>query len=147
MKNRVFRRGDIYNINLGIRFGTSIQSGYRPCIVVSNRKNNEYASTLTIIPCTGKVKRVDLPTHVQINPDDVYGYLRKKTIALAEQITTIDKRYVGNKIGFIKEDSEVFTQIMEAVRVQIGATFKWTLSWKNAQNMLDKDWRNAYTIM
>lgn len=76
---------------------------------------------------------------------EMYDYNQTCSIALAEQITTIDKRYVGNKIGFIKEDSEVFTQIMDAVKVQMG--YSLLLVETNESEFRDMNKKNECNII
>lgn len=118
-KIRVFRRGDVYIADFGNRRGTNLQSGCRPCIVISNRKSNEKSKILTVVPVSSKIKKMYLPTHVEIKTDDVCGFLQKDSVAIAEQVTTIDKNAVRNKLGFIKINSDVFKKIEKAVKIQM----------------------------
>lgn len=99
--------------------GTCLQSGHRPCIVVSNRNCNKYAKFLTVVPLSTKEKRMHLPTHIKINIEDVRGYLPKNSVAYVEQVTPIDKNNVFNKISYIKVDSPVYQKINEALKIQV----------------------------
>lgn len=94
------RRFEIWFAELGNHYGSSVQSGSRPVLVMSNDVANHYSSTLTVIPMTTVMKKLELPTHIPVSEVDcqMYGshtYLRE-SIALAEQVTTIDKKALRN---------------------------------------------------
>lgn len=94
------RRFEIWFAELGNHYGSSVQSGSRPVLVMSNDVANHYSSTLTVIPMTTVMKKLELPTHILVSEADcqMYGshtYLRE-SIALAEQVTTIDKKALRN---------------------------------------------------
>lgn len=87
----------------------SIQSGYRPGIVIQNNIGNTYSPTLIAIPLTSKIKNLDQGTHMLIECNDENG-LKVDSMLLAEQIATIDKHNV-KKIGQItdrKIQKEIF---------------------------------------
>ena len=107
------KRGDILYIDLGHHANSSVQSGLRPCIVMSNNVNNKYSTTLCVCPFSGKIK--ENPVHVKVKPSDVKGYFLKDSDCLAEQITTVDKRQIVSKVGHIPEDSEVMRAINKAL--------------------------------
>lgn len=113
-------RGDVIYVDLGQHPNSSVQSGMRPCVVVSNNKNNQYAKVLSVCPCSARISKKFVPTHVQIKPEDVRGYFEKTSILLAEQIATVDKRKVISKAGHILEDSEAMMKIDAAVQLQLG---------------------------
>ena len=115
------KRGDILYIDLGQHINSSVQSGMRPCIVMSNNVNNRYSTTLCVCPFSGKIK--ENPVHVKVKPSDVKGYFLKDSDCLAEQITTVDKRQIVSKVGHIPEDSEIMQAIDRAVRMQLGIEF------------------------
>lgn len=96
--------------------GSSIQGGCRPVIVISNDKNNEHSSVITVVPLTSRIKKKELPTHVTVSG---YG-LRMESQAQAEQIRQIDKKKLSerNYIGHI-EDRVVMDQLIKAVICQI----------------------------
>ena len=112
------KRGDILYIDLGNHVNSSVQSGMRPCIVVSNNVNNRYSTTLCVCPFSGKIK--ENPVHVKVKPSDVNGYFLKDSDCLAEQITTVDKRQIVSKVGHIPEDSEIMKKINKSVCLQLG---------------------------
>lgn len=108
------RKGDIYIAALGMDCDGHIQSGERPVIVVSNNKANEYSPTITVIPLTSKLSKKRLPTHVYIQNCG----LSKPSIALAEQILTINrcslKRKMGSIIKTVYED-----KVKQAIQIQL----------------------------
>lgn len=112
------KRGDVIYVDLGQHANSSIQSGMRPCVVLSNNKSNRYSTNLCVCPFSGKLK--DNPVHVKVKPSDVQGYFLKESDCLAEQIVTIDKKQVVSKVGHILEDSEIMQKINQAVCMQLG---------------------------
>lgn len=77
----------------------SVQSGYRPGIVIQNNLGNKYSPTLIVMPLTSKLKNIEQATHLLIKSDIDNG-LKVDSILLAEQIATIDKKK-AKKIGHI----------------------------------------------
>lgn len=77
----------------------SIQSGYRPAVVIQNDIGNKFSPTLLVLPLSSQLKKITMPTHTIINKDFDNG-LTQKSILLAEQVTTISKKKV-RKIGSI----------------------------------------------
>ena len=113
-----FRRGDIVYVDLGQRVNSSVQTGIKMCLVLSNNRSNHYSKILSVCPMTSKSK--DNPVHVKVRIGDVHGHFTKDLECLAEQITTVDKRQVLSKMGKIKEDTSVFKKINEALCLQLG---------------------------
>lgn len=91
-------RGEIYFYSFPKQEG-SVQFGLRPCVVVSNEKNNELSTIVNVIPLTTQPKN-PLPTHVYINVGSVYGN------ALAEQIMTIPKSRLRQYCGEIDSQTQ-----------------------------------------
>lgn len=114
---RNLKRGDVIYADLGEHPKCAVQSGNRPCIVISNEKSNRYSSIYNVLPCTGKIK--ENPVHVRILPQNVHGYFEKESDILPEQITTIDERQIVSKVGHLPEDSKVFHQINKALIKQL----------------------------
>jgi len=79
----------------------SVQSGYRPGIVIQNNIGNKYSPTLIAIPLTSKIKNLDQATHLLIERNEENG-LKTNSMLLAEQISTIDKKKV-KKVGTISD--------------------------------------------
>jgi mRNA interferase MazF len=91
-----FYRGDIYYANLRPGLGAE-QTGRRPVIIVQNNTGNTNAPTLIVVPITSQAK-ASLPTHLLLQ--GVTGVI-DDSIALVEQICTIDKSRVGKYLGFL----------------------------------------------
>lgn len=95
MNNIVVKRGDIFWAELEKRSG-SIQSGVRPVVIFQNEAGNKFSPTVIVAPLTSRQSKKKLPTHVTISekcgvPSD--------SVALMEQITTINKTQLMSKIG------------------------------------------------
>lgn len=112
-----YKRGDIIYVDLGQHPNSSVQSGVRPCLVVSNDINNQYSPNLCVCPFSGKLKTN--PVHVRVKPRDVKGYFMKESDCLVEQIVTIDKKKVMSKVGHIPADATVMLMINDAIRKQL----------------------------
>lgn len=121
---RDIKYGDIWFADLGSHAGTSVQDGDRPVLVISNDINNQRSNTINIIPFTGKMKRLYMPTHVLVElSDETKGCegkrgLDRNSVALAEQITTVSKSSLFSYIGNIS-DSKVMENIKAAVKTQL----------------------------
>ena len=119
-----YRRGDIYFVNFGNNQKSHKQSGFRPAVIVSNNKANENAPVVTVVPLSARVwKKKYLPTHVFIPKRRGYG-LTKPSMALAEQVETLDKECIGRKIGAIT-DKHLMEKLTVALQVQIGVFEKY----------------------
>lgn len=113
------KRGDIYYVDFGDNKTSHRQSGIRPVIVISNNKANHNSPVVTVIPLTTRVwKKKYQPTHVQI-PRRIKTGLKKASMALAEQVETLDKELLIDKVGTIT-DALVMEQITVALQIQIG---------------------------
>ena len=114
------RRGDIYYVDFGKSDGSK-QGGIRPALIVSNNRANKNSPVITVVPLTARIwKKQYLPTHVRI-----YGNgLKKPSMALAEQVETLDKCNLKEKIGEVV-DNTVMEQVTVALQVQIGVFEKY----------------------
>ena len=85
------RRGEVYFVDFGKDKTTHKQCGIRPAVIVSNNRGNGHGPTVTVVPLTGNIhKRPEMPTHVQIPLSSCIG-LKRPSMALAEQVDTVDK--------------------------------------------------------
>ncbi|MCQ2383066.1 MAG: type II toxin-antitoxin system PemK/MazF family toxin [Clostridia bacterium] len=109
------RKGQIYLANLN-QTG-SLQNGLRPVLIVQNDTGNLFAPTTIVVPLTTVFKKVSLPTHVIIPKED--SGLLYDSMALCEQITTINKTQLENCIAEIR-DQHVKFEIREALLVSLG---------------------------
>ena len=109
------KRGDIYFADLSPVIGSE-QGGVRPVLVVQNNVGNKYSPTIIIAAITSQINKARLPTHVEINAPD-FG-LPKDSVVLLEQIRTIDKKRLREKIG--KFDEDMMKLVDEALKISIG---------------------------
>ncbi len=114
-ENWVYRRGDIYMANLN-PFRGSEQGGTRPVLVLQNNTGNLFCPTLIVAPLTTQVnKKKDQPTHYLLS--GVWG-LQEDSVALLEQIKTIDKSRVISYLG--KVSKEEMRGVDQAIKVSLG---------------------------
>ncbi|HZJ76856.1 MAG TPA: type II toxin-antitoxin system PemK/MazF family toxin [Oscillospiraceae bacterium] len=111
----IIKKGDIYYADLSPVIGSE-QGGIRPVLVVQNDIGNRYSPTVIIAAITSQINKAKLPTHVEIRGED-YG-LSKDSVLLLEQIRTIDKKRLGEKIGHVKED--IIGRVNDALRISLG---------------------------
>lgn len=88
------KRGEIYYANLCDTVGSE-QEGHRPVLIVQNDKGNAHSPTVIVVPLTSAVKTY-MPTHIKIGKE---CGLEFDSTVLAEQIQTIDKLRLGERIG------------------------------------------------
>lgn len=103
----------IYYVDLGTPEG-SVQGGVRPCLVISNNRNNKYSSNIVVIPFTSKIKN-SLPVHVNFSNE--VGLNRESTL-LCEQIITIPKNKIKDNIGEITKWLDA-VKIIKALFIQL----------------------------
>ncbi len=106
-------RGEIYYADLSPVVGSE-QGGYRPVLVLQNNKGNKYSTTIIIAPISSRITKSCLPTHVLIEHDS----LDKKSMVLLEQIRTIDKKRVAERICDV--DEETMNKVEEAMKTSLG---------------------------
>ena len=96
----VVKRGDIFYADLSPVVGSE-QGGIRPVIIIQNDIGNKYSPTVIVAAITSQINKAKLPTHVEISSEE-YG-LNKDSVVLLEQIRTLDKRRLKEKIGHMTE--------------------------------------------
>lgn len=109
---REIKRGDIYKADLSPVVGSE-QGGIRPVVIVQNDMGNRYSPTIIVVPITTRLNKKNLPTHTKLNNSN----LLKESIALMEQIRTIDKSRLIEFIGILNESE--MNRITEALRISI----------------------------
>ncbi|MCD8084232.1 MAG: type II toxin-antitoxin system PemK/MazF family toxin [Clostridiales bacterium] len=116
------RRGDIWFAKLGNHYGTSVQSGTRPVLVISNDTANHFSYTFTVLPMTSKMKHPEMPTHIRLGENDCVQCgetALQESMVLAEQIVPLDRSALLEKIAYI-DDKEKMAEIEQAVGIQLG---------------------------
>ena len=96
MTTMVVKRGDIFYADLSPVIGSE-QGGIRPVIIIQNDIGNKYSPTVIVAAITSQINKAKLPTHIEISAHE-YG-LNKDSVILLEQIRTIDKKRLREKIG------------------------------------------------
>ncbi len=115
VNNVLVRRGDIFYADLNPVVGSE-QGGIRPVVVVQNDVGNKYSPTVIIAAITSQIDKAKLPTHVELQSKD-YG-LEKDSVILLEQLRTIDKRRLKEKITIL--DQDIMKKVDEALKVSLG---------------------------
>ena len=118
---RIPKRGDIWFANLGSHPQSSVQSGCRPVIVISNNIGNAHSDTVNVLPLTRHMKKPELPCHAKLTPEVITDtqQILDTSMILAEQITTIGKHTLLNYVGRIA-DTAVMHRIDYAILAQLG---------------------------
>ena len=111
----VVKRGDIYYANLSPVVGSE-QGGHRPVLIIQNDVGNKYSPTVIVAAITSQISKAKLPTHVEINARQ-YN-LEKDSVILLEQLRTIDKRRLKEKVTHLNE--EIMDKVDEGIRTSLG---------------------------
>ena len=114
-RDPMISRGDLFSACLDPVVGSE-QGGIRPVLVIQNDVGNRYSPTVIVLAITGQVNKARLPTHVPVNCEGTG--LQKDSVILAEQIRTLDKRRLRERIGTLKP--EVMDRVSEALKVSLG---------------------------
>ena len=109
------KKGDLYFADLSPVTGSE-QGGIRPVLVVQNDVGNKYSPTIIVAAVTSRRNKADLPTHVEIAADG--NGLSKNSVILLEQLRTIDKTRLKERIGTI--DRNRLPEVNEALSVSVG---------------------------
>ena len=109
------RRGDIFYADLSPVIGSE-QGGLRPVLIVQNDVGNKYSPTVIAAAITSKMSKTHLPTHIDIYADKVG--LARDSVILLEQIRTIDKRRLREKMGHL--DDSVMRDVNQAISISFG---------------------------
>ena len=109
------KRGDIYYADLSPVVGSE-QGGTRPVLIVQNDVGNKYSPTVIAAAITSQQTKNDLPTHIRINAAGCG--LSKDSIVLLEQVRTLDKRRLKEKMGSL--DTNSMKGVDQALSVSFG---------------------------
>ena len=111
----IVKKGDLYFADLGPVIGSE-QGGVRPVLVVQNNVGNKYSPTIIVAAVTSQKHKAQLPTHVSI--DAAGNGLSKNSVVLLEQLRTIDKSRLRERIGTLNQ--ELMPDVNEALGVSLG---------------------------
>lgn len=109
------KRGDIYYADLSPVIGSE-QGGIRPVLIVQNDVGNKYSPTVIAAAITSQQTKAKLPTHIAIGAN--LGGLSKDSVVLLEQVRTIDKKRLKEKMGTIPDNS--MKAVNDAISVSLG---------------------------
>ncbi|MDD6771741.1 MAG: type II toxin-antitoxin system PemK/MazF family toxin [Inconstantimicrobium porci] len=109
------KRGDIFYADLSPVVGSE-QGGIRPVIIIQNNIGNRYSPTVIISAITSQINKAKLPTHVEISSEE-YG-LNRDSVVLLEQIRTIDKKRLKEKIGHMTEED--MNKVNKSLLISLG---------------------------
>lgn len=107
-------RGEIYLAALDPVVGSE-QGGVRPVLIIQNNVGNRFSPTVIVLAITSQLGKARLPTHVEI-PAQGHG-LNKDSVALAEQIRTLDKRRLREYLGCLSE--EIMKRVDTAIKMSL----------------------------
>lgn len=109
------KRGDIYYADLSPVIGSE-QGGIRPVLIIQNDVGNKYSPTVIAAAITSKLNKSRLPTHIEVDARE-YG-LAKDSIILLEQIRTLDKQRLKERMGHLNESKMI--DVNKALFVSFG---------------------------
>ena len=109
------KRGDIYYADLSPVVGSE-QGGLRPVLIIQNDVGNRYSPTVIAAAITSRMGKTRLPTHIDIYADK--AGLAKDSVILLEQIRTLDKRRLKEKMGHL--DEGVMQRVDNAIAISFG---------------------------
>ena len=109
------KRGDIYYADLSPVVGSE-QGGLRPVLIIQNDIGNRYSPTVIAAAITSRLGKSRLPTHIDIYAER--AGLTKNSVVLLEQIRTIDKRRLKEKMGHLDDDT--MRTVNNAIQISFG---------------------------
>ena len=111
----MIKRGELYYADLSPVVGSE-QGGVRPVLVVQNDVGNKYSPTVIAAAITSKLDKAKLPTHIDVYAEE-FG-LSKNSVVLLEQIRTLDKRRLREKMGHL--DDILMQRVNNAITISFG---------------------------
>ncbi len=112
----IVKRGDMFYADLSPVIGSE-QGGVRPVLIIQNDVGNKHSPTVIAAAITSQMGKTKLPTHIEIDPQQ--SGLKAESVVLTEQIRTIDKSRLREKIGHI-DDEKIISRINNALGVSFG---------------------------
>jgi mRNA interferase MazF len=109
------KRGEIYYADLSPVVGSE-QGGVRPVLIIQNDTGNRYSPTVIAAAITSQTGKARLPTHIELPVAESCG-LTKDSVVLLEQVRTLDKKRLRERMGRVEEP------IMEKIDTAIAVSF------------------------
>ena len=110
------KRGEIYYADLSPVVGSE-QGGVRPVLIIQNDTGNRYSPTVIAAAITSQTGKARLPTHIELPVEEDCG-LTKDSVVLLEQVRTLDKRRLRERMGRV--DEKIMEKIDTAIAVSFG---------------------------
>ncbi len=110
----MIKRGEIYYADLSPVVGSE-QGGIRPVLVIQNDVGNKYSPTIIAAAITSQLSKARLPTHIEL---DTTTGLPRDSVVLTEQLRTLDKQRLKDKIGVL--DNRAMTKVNNALMISLG---------------------------
>ena len=110
-----FRRGEIYFADLSPVVGSE-QGGVRPVLIIQNNVGNKFSPTVIVSAITSQLSKAKLPTHIELSSGKYH--LPKDSVVLLEQIRTLDKRRLKEKISCL--DDSKMKEVNRALLISLG---------------------------
>lgn len=114
MDKIIVKRGDVFYADLSLIVGSQ-QGGMRPVVIIQNDIGNKYAPTVNVLPIVSMKSKLKIPIHVEISAQELN--LNGNYVIITEQITTLDKRRLKEKIGNLNND--VMEKVEKALAIQL----------------------------
>ncbi len=111
----LIRRGDVYLADLSPVQGSE-QGGVRPVVIIQNDTGNKYSPTVIVAAITGRINKAKIPTHVEIEKKKYK--LDKDSVILLEQIRTLDKKRLKEKLTYLSDDK--MKEVDNALMISLG---------------------------
>ena len=115
----IIQRGDIYYADLRPVVGSE-QGGVRPVLIIQNDVGNKHSPTVICAAITSQMHKAKLPTHVELKCKE-YA-LAKDSVVLLEQLRTIDKKRLKDKVCHL--DNDIIGQVDKALSVSLEMNIK-----------------------
>ncbi len=114
----IVKRGDIYYADLSPVIGSE-QGGLRPVLIIQNDIGNKYSPTVIAAAITSRMSKTKLPTHIDVYAGDVG--LQKDSVILLEQVRTLDKRRLRERMGHLDDDMMNYVNTAIAISFGLGS--------------------------
>ncbi len=109
------KRGDVFFADLSPVVGSE-QGGFRPVLIIQNNIGNRFSPTVIVAAITAQIQKAKLPTHVEVEASE-YG-LERDSVVLLEQIRTIDKQRLTEKITHLND--ELMQKVNDSLQISLG---------------------------
>lgn len=115
MVNNEIKRGELYYADLSPVVGSE-QGGVRPVLIVQNDVGNKFSPTVIAAAITSQINKAKIPTHIEVKASEVG--LPKDSVVLLEQLRTLDKRRLKERIGAL--DIKKMKMVDSALLISLG---------------------------